>query len=181
MATHRSDAAHGLSCHRPDVWMPVAARTRSNREFACGCEMTDFTRNWKMSYITSPIRAASYSHFLVSIPDALKHPKTRINVPRHNVSSGSDVVLGHHGIVQPRYQLPDYPRLLADVGRSTRFLTSGTFAALMSTLHTYIDDMFRSSLLCASNQGRHPGHSTCDMLLEHAVEIKRWPFDLFLA
>ena len=91
------------------------------------------------------------------LPDALKHPKTRINVPRHNVSSGSDVVLGHHGIVESRYQLPDYPRLLADVGRSTRFLTSCTFAALMTILYTYINDMFRSSLLCASNQGHHPG------------------------
>lgn len=51
----------------------------------------------------------------------------------------------------------------------------------MSTRYTYIGDMFRSSLLCASNQGRHLRNSTCDMLLEHAVKIKRWSCGLFLA
>jgi hypothetical protein len=48
------------------MWMSVAARTRSNREYVCGCEVTEFTRNWRLSYIASPIRAASYSYFLIS-------------------------------------------------------------------------------------------------------------------
>ena len=94
--------------------MLIAARTRKDRKIACGCEMTEFI---------------------------LKHPKARISIQHKNVSLGLDTVLDHHGIVQPRYQLPDYPRLLADVGRSARFLTSDTFAALMSTRYIYIDDI----------------------------------------